>query len=37
MRFALRWIKLAKTDAVRSKRIDKVVKLTVVGKKVPGS
>ncbi|MEM9835949.1 MAG: YdeI/OmpD-associated family protein [Bacteroidota bacterium] len=36
-RFALRWIKLAKTPATRAKRIAKTVSLSAEGKKVPGS
>ena len=37
MRFALRWIKLAKGPATRARRIDKVVGLAALGKRLPGS
>ncbi|MEL6357941.1 MAG: YdeI/OmpD-associated family protein, partial [Bacteroidota bacterium] len=37
MRFALRWIKLAKSDKTRANRIGKVVELSAQRKKVPGS
>lgn len=36
-RFVLRWIKLAKTDKTRSKRIAKIVNLASIGEKLPGS
>jgi uncharacterized protein YdeI (YjbR/CyaY-like superfamily) len=37
MRFALRWIKLAKSEKTRANRIEKTCKLSAQGKKVPGS
>lgn len=37
MRFALRWIKLAKSDKGRQSRIAKTVACSVAGRKVPGS
>ena len=36
-RFVLRWLKLAKTEATRSKRIAELVRLSSQGKKLPGS
>ncbi|MEM0996887.1 MAG: YdeI/OmpD-associated family protein [Bacteroidota bacterium] len=36
-RFALRWIKLAKSDKTRANRIEKTSQLSAQGKKVPGS
>jgi len=36
-RFVLRWIKLAKTDKTRANRIEKIAKLSSMGKKLPGS
>ena len=36
-RFALRWIKLAKTDATRSTRIATTAALAEQGRRVPGS
>ncbi|MCR9154674.1 MAG: YdeI/OmpD-associated family protein [Bacteroidetes bacterium] len=36
-RFALRWIKLAKTDKTRINRIQKLVDLSAKGQKLPGS
>lgn len=36
-RFALRWIKLAKTPATRARRIEKAAQLAAKGEKVPGS
>ena len=36
-RFVLRWLKLAKTEATRSKRISKLVELSARGEKLPGS
>lgn len=37
MRFALRWLKLSKTEKTRSNRIAKIVALSAEGKRVPGS
>lgn len=36
-RFVLRWIKLAKTDKTRQKRIEQTASLAAIGEKVPGS
>ena len=36
-RFVLRWIKLAKTEGTRKKRITKIVDLSAKGQKLPGS
>ena len=36
-RFALRWIKLAKTDKTRRKRVRETARLAQLGQKVPGS
>ncbi|MTB52507.1 YdeI family protein [Lewinella sp. W8] len=36
-RFILRWIKLAKTEATRKRRIEKAAMLAQQGKKIPGS
>ena len=36
-RFVLRWIKLAKTEKTRSKRIEQLVELSAKGEKLPGS
>ena len=36
-RFVLRWIKLAKTEATRKKRILKIAQLAAKGEKLPGS
>ena len=36
-RFVLRWIKLARTDKTRKKRIDKIALLAARGEKLPGS
>ena len=36
-RFVLRWIKLAKTEKTRQKRINELVQLSSEGKKLPGS
>lgn len=36
-RFVLRWIKLAKTDKTRNRRIEKIAKLSSMGEKLPGS
>ncbi len=36
-RFALRWLKLAKTDKTRNSRIQKLVELAKKGEKLPGS
>ncbi len=36
-RFALRWLKLSKTDKTRLARIAKIVSLSAQGKKLPGS
>lgn len=36
-RFALRWLKLAKTEKTRRKRINKLAKLSSKGEKLPGS
>ncbi len=36
-RFALRWLKLAKTDKTRQNRIQKLVNLSSKGEKLPGS
>jgi uncharacterized protein YdeI (YjbR/CyaY-like superfamily) len=36
-RFVLRWLKLAKTEKTRTKRIQKLVELSVKGEKLPGS
>ncbi len=36
-RFILRWIKLAKTEATRAKRIEKTATLAQKGEKIPGS
>lgn len=36
-RFALRWIKLAKSEAARARRIEKTAVLAAQGKKVPGA
>ncbi len=36
-RFVLRWIKLAKKEETRNQRIQKIVALSVQGKKLPGS
>lgn len=36
-RFALRWLKLSKTDKTRKSRIDKLVELSKRGEKLPGS
>lgn len=35
-RFTLRWIKLAKTDATRSRRIEKAVRLAQNNERIPG-
>ena len=35
-RFVLRYLKLAKTDATRQKRIVQIVTLSAEGKKIPG-
>ncbi|SFR51978.1 Uncharacterized conserved protein YdeI, YjbR/CyaY-like superfamily, DUF1801 family [Robiginitalea myxolifaciens] len=37
LRFALRWLKLSKTDTTRQNRIKKLVLLSSQGKKLPGS
>lgn len=37
MRFALRWLKLAKSEKTRINRIKKIVSLSAEGKRVPGS
>ena len=36
-RFALRWVKLAKTDKTRKNRIRKLAELSAKGEKLPGS
>ena len=36
-RFVLRWIKLAKADETRQRRIQKIVRLSAKGEKLPGS
>jgi uncharacterized protein YdeI (YjbR/CyaY-like superfamily) len=36
-RFVLRWIKLAKTQKTRTKRIEQLVELSAKGEKLPGS
>ncbi|MFZ4477807.1 MAG: YdeI/OmpD-associated family protein [Saprospiraceae bacterium] len=36
-RFVLRWIKLAKTDQTRKKRIEQIAELSARGEKLPGS
>lgn len=36
-RFALRWLKLAKTDATRQKRLLQLLELSAKGEKLPGS
>jgi len=36
-RFALRWLKLAKTDATRQKRIDHLFEISLKGEKLKGS
>ena len=36
-RFALRWLKLAKTDLTRQKRIHQLLELSIRGEKLPGS
>ncbi len=36
-RFALRWLKLSKTDKTRKNRIEKLVQLSARGEKLPGS
>jgi uncharacterized protein YdeI (YjbR/CyaY-like superfamily) len=36
-RFVLRWIKLAKTEKTRNKRIQQIAQLSAQGKKLPGS
>lgn len=36
-RFALRWLKLAKTDATRQKRLIQLMELSLKGEKLPGS
>ncbi|MEM7657965.1 MAG: YdeI/OmpD-associated family protein [Bacteroidota bacterium] len=36
-RFVLRWLKLAKTEKTRTKRIQKLVELSAKGEKLPGS
>lgn len=36
-RFALRWLKLAKTDATRQKRLQQLLALSSNGQKLPGS
>lgn len=36
-RFALRWLKLAKTDATRQKRLLQLLELSLKGEKLPGS
>ena len=36
-RFVLRWIKLAKTEKTREKRIRKIAQLSANGEKLPGS
>jgi uncharacterized protein YdeI (YjbR/CyaY-like superfamily) len=36
-RFVLRWIKLAKTDKTRQKRLDEIARLASVGEKLKGS
>ncbi|MGD1848028.1 MAG: YdeI family protein [Salibacteraceae bacterium] len=36
-RFALRWLKLAKTQATREKRLEKLAVLSASGEKLPGS
>ena len=36
-RFALRWIKLAKTEKTRTNRILELVELSAKGEKLPGS
>jgi uncharacterized protein YdeI (YjbR/CyaY-like superfamily) len=33
----LRWIKLAKTDQTRKKRIEQIAELSARGEKLPGS
>ena len=37
MRFVLRWIKLAKTESTRKKRIREIAELSAKGEKLPGS
>lgn len=36
-RFVLRWLKLAKTEITRQARIHKIVELSLMGEKLPGS
>ena len=36
-RFVLRWIKLAKTEKTRKKRVEKIAVLSSIGEKLPGS
>lgn len=36
-RFALRWLKMAKTDVTRQKRIQQLLELSLRGEKLPGS
>jgi uncharacterized protein YdeI (YjbR/CyaY-like superfamily) len=36
-RFVLRWIKLAKTESTRARRIGKIAELSAKGEKLPGS
>ena len=36
-RFVLRWIKLAKADETRQRSIQKIVRLSAKGEKLPGS
>ena len=36
-RFVLRWIKLAKSEKTRNKRIEKITHLSSIGEKLPGS
>ena len=36
-RFVLRWIKLAKTEQTRKRRIEKIAVLSAKGEKLPGS
>ena len=36
-RFVLRWIKLARTEKIRKKRIDRIAELSARGEKLPGS
>lgn len=36
-RFVLRWLKLAKSEITRQARIDKIVELSLIGEKLPGS